>query len=75
MKTCCATCLAFHPESTSSRRAPRTFGGHPEERGDCRRFAPKPLVIADTSQRGLPIWPAVWPSDWCIEWRSMDGGA
>jgi len=41
---------------------------YPDNRGGCRRYAPRPLSIGNDSEHfGLWTWPMVCPDQWCGE--------
>ena len=54
----CENCRFFHLD-------------HKETGGDCRRYAPKPMLFADTEDAHTvdTVWPQMCLDDWCGEFQ------
>lgn len=61
----CESCFYF-------KQTHRPDGGE-RARGECRRYAPEPMLLSANHDRGINItamWPEVAFTDYCGEWKS-----
>lgn len=46
------------------------FLAYENDVGECRRYAPRPIVTIDPDAQAI-VWPGVMGCDWCGEWAPI----
>jgi hypothetical protein len=62
----CASCANWFPSETKIKAKPAAAA---HKTGECRRYAPRPLVVESrVAESALVLWPVTQADDTCGEW-------